>query len=83
MKKMFFWAVVQLHACWLWKGDVKANQALIQQDQHRLYLTRMQSWILDSFYGILYIHTCTQIFIIIYNYWHVYPYIKRVHLTYN
>ena len=57
MKKMFFWAVVQLHASWLWKGDVKANLALIQQDQHLLYLTHMQSWILDSFYGILYIHT--------------------------
>ena len=66
MKKMFFWAVVQLHASWLWKGDVKANQALIQQDQHRLYLTRMQSWILDSFYGIQYTYTPAHKFLLLF-----------------
>ena len=36
-----------------------------------IFNSHAKSWILDSFYGILYIPTCTQIFFFD-NYWHAY-----------
>ena len=73
MKKIdFFLAVVQFYACWLCKGDVKANLALIQQDQHHLYLTHMQnlgSWIHSMVY---YTYPPAHNFFFFDNYWHAY-----------